>query len=427
MTILMFIYHFVWTFIALSLFPLIPFFKNPRFFERTALSLPGNPPGCGSIWIHALSVGEILAAIPLVRAIKKRYPEKDIVFTVTTTQAMKIARNELAEDVSFLLTMPLDFWWSVRRMMTFVRPSIFILIETDVWPGLIFHLKKHGIPTVLINGRISPRTFRSYKRFGYFTRLILSTIEICLMQSDLDSERLLRIGLGPDKVKTVGNIKFDRDWIPMGEKEYTHWMEILNLNPEDDVWVAGSTHQGEEEILLDIFGKLQPLFPTLRLIIAPREIERTKDIFKMSVGMGFKTVLRTEVDGNRKRYDVMILNTLGELDRIYGIGKISFVGGSLIPIGGHNLLEPAWFGHPVLFGPYTHNFVRMSQLLLEAGGGKRVGDGEELFNVIKGLLSDTEERKGMGGRAKEFVEINRGALEKVMGYLKNYLENVTSQ
>jgi len=416
----LFFYHFAWTVIIILSLPLIPRLKKRRFFERAGFGLPPDRLK-KSIWIHALSVGEVVSAIPLVRSLNRKYPRKDIVFTVTTPQGMKIACKELEGAVKVLLPMPLDFWWSVQRVVNYINPSFFILIETDLWPGLISYLKRRGIKTVLINGRISPRTFRSYKRFRFFIRIMFNSLELCLMQSDLDKKRLLQIGIGPDRVKVAGNIKFDHDWSPMVKNDYEHWLNILALKHEDDIWVAGSTHQGEEEVILDVFKRLRLSFPLLRLIIAPRRIERAGDTCRLSLNKGLKTVLKTELTKYREPYDVLILDTIGELRKIYGVGKISFVGGSLVPIGGHNLLEPATFGLPVLFGPHTDNFVLMSQLLIETGGGRRVKDEEDLFETIKELLSDPERSKRMGGKAREFVAMNRGALGRVMDLLEIYL------
>jgi 3-deoxy-D-manno-octulosonic-acid transferase len=242
-----------------------------------------------------------------------------------------------------------------------------------------------------------------------------------MMQSDLDRDRLLQIGIGEEKAKTVGNIKFDRDWEPMGEEEYGKLLSALHLESDNDIWVAGSTHRGEEDILLDVFGRLRRFFPTLRLIIAPRRVERAEDINRLVMDKGFKSALKAQLPRNSAPWEVLILDTLGELERIYGVAKISFVGGSLTPIGGHNLLEPASFGKPVLFGPHTHNFVLMSQLLIEAGGGKRVQDGEDLFETMKALLSDPETSNQMGRNAREFVGTSRGALGRVMENIKGYL------
>ncbi|MGD9318960.1 MAG: hypothetical protein PVH99_03310, partial [Desulfobacteraceae bacterium] len=214
----------------------------------------------------------------------------------------------------------------------------------------------------------------------------------------------------------------DRDWAPMGAEEYEHLLNALNLDSQNEIWVAGSTHPGEEHIILDAFGSLRRFFPFLRLIIAPRRVERAGDIKRLVMDKGSKAVLKTQIPTKGEPYEVLILDTMGELERIYGIAKITFVGGSLTPVGGHNLLEPASFGRPVLFGPHTDNFVLMSQLLIEAGGGRRVRDGEDLFETVKGLLSDPEQSNRMGRKAKKFVETSRGALERVMENIKGCLD-----
>jgi 3-deoxy-D-manno-octulosonic-acid transferase len=413
----MFVYHLLWT-------PFLVFFmaiawplKKRRISERLALNLPSGLLGEGNIWVHALSVGEVVSALPLVNALHQKYPDKDVVFTVTTSKGMALAMSRLEGKVKALFTMPVDSWWSVRRAVGYVRPSMFILVETDIWPGLVYHLKKKGIRTILVNGRISPRTFRSYDRFSFFVRKMFASFETCLMQSDLDRKRLLAIGTDPEKVRTVGNIKFDRDWAPMGLTERTNWLGLLGLGPENLIWVAGSTHRGEEEVLFGVLGRLKPFFPTLRLILAPRRIEESQDIRNVARDMGLKAALKTELSKNGRSYDVLILDTLGELGRIYGLGILSFVGGSLVPMGGHNLLEPASFGCPVLFGPHTHNFVAMSEALIETGGGWRVKDGKELYAAMHTLLKDPDKLNRMGRSAKEFIEENQGALKRVMSYI----------
>jgi len=250
---------------------------------------------------------------------------------------------------------------------------------------------------------------------------MLNSFDRLFMQSELDRERLLRIGIDRQKVITSGNIKFDRQWIPMGEKERGQWTHLLNLRADDRIWVAGSTHQGEEDTLLRVYKRLQKEFSALRLIIAPREIERAEEIYQLSVIQGLKTERKTGLKNHNNPYHVLILDTIGELGRIYGIAEVSFVGGSFVPIGGHNLLEPAAFGCPVLFGPHTHNFVNMSQLLIEAGGGKRVKDEEALCQILQELLSDREYAGGMGESAERFVGSNSGALERVIGVIEEYL------
>lgn len=420
---LMFLYDFVWTLVLFLCIPLVPLLRKRRSLERLALILPAASLGNGNIWIHALSVGEVISALPLVKALADKCPGRDIVFSVTTSKGMSIAQKELSGKVKVLLTMPVDFWWCVRRMINYIRPSVFILVETDIWPGLLGYMRKKGIRSILVNGRVSPRTLRSYLRFPFLTRRVFEPFDICLMQSKLDRERLLDVGIRPpEKVVVSGNIKFDRNWAPMNEDERRENLSSLGFESEDLIWVAGSTHQGEEEILIKVFKGLCPHFPRLRLILAPRNIERSGVILDMAQKVGFRTMLRSDLlsvgSGNhRSAYDILILDTLGELGRIYGLGKVSFVGGSMVPIGGHNLLEPASFGCPVVFGPHTHNFVVMAESLEEAGGGSRVQDGSGLFDVMKMLLGDADKRTKMGSLAKRFVENNRGTLERVVSYI----------
>ena len=416
----MFFYNSVWTFVLILCLPVILLMRKGRFFKRLALGLPAQTHKHGNIWIHALSVGEVISSLPLVDALIRKYPDKDVVFTVTTSRGMAIARNKLEGKVRDIVTMPIDFWWCIRRIVNYIRPSVFVLIETDIWPGLIYYLKKKGIKSILVNGRVSPRTFKSYCRFAFLTRKIFKPFELCLMDSGLDSERLLRIGITPpEKVNTVGNIKFDRHWAPMSPREREDWLSLLKLESRDLIWVAGSTHRGESELLLEVFSKLHPSFPALRLIIAPRTIEQSDDILNKARRMGLDAILKTNLSKDEVHYNILILNTIGELGRIYGLGEISFIGGSLVPRGGHNLLEPAGFGCPVLFGPHTEDFFLMSDLLIEAGGGWQLKDENELYEAMKRLLGDVEMRTRMGGHAKAFVEKNRGALERVMSYIGN--------
>jgi 3-deoxy-D-manno-octulosonic-acid transferase len=419
----LFLYHCAWTLIVLLGLPVFGIIGNRRFFERVFLKYPARILRDKGIWVHALSVGEVTSAIPLVRALKVEFPQKDIVFTVTTRQGMKIARKEIADGTGLVLQMPLDFWWSINKLIRYIKPTLFVLVETDIWPGLVFLLKMKGIKTVLINGRISPRTLRSYKKFRFFIRRVFNAFELCLMQTDLDRKRLRSIGVAPEKIKTTGNIKFDMDRRPMSDKERRAWLNTLHLGLHDTVWIAGSTHDGEEKIILEVYERLRPICAQLHLIIAPRNIDRAEDVKLLCLDMGFRAFLKTDLNMEGASYDVLILNTIGELGRIYGIGKVSFVGGSLVPQGGHNLLEPAGFGHPVLFGPHMDDFVLMSQLLIESGGGQMVRDSGDLFAAMKKILTDPTWCDNMGGKASDFAEMNKGALNRVTSLLGPYIKN----
>lgn len=410
------IYQIIYTIIIIISSPFILFLAiigNNRIKERLALSLSKDAHENRRIWIHALSVGEVISTVPLIGEISTRWPDKDIVFTVTTAKGLKIARREIGDRVK-IIPMPLDFWWSIRRMVRYINPSFFILVETDIWPALIISLSNKKIKCFLVNGRISPSTNKSYRKFSFIIRPVLNRLTLCMMQSELDRKRLLEIGADETRIITTGNIKFDRNWLPLHKEERDNWLKKIFFDPEDDIWVAGSIHGDEAQIILNVFSKLAPSFPKLRLILAPRNIEESGVILKAAKDMELKTFLKTDLPDNKTQYEVLVLNTIGELNRVYGIGKISFVGGSLVPLGGHNILEPAAFGCPVLFGPHMHNFVLMSELLLEEKGGFKVADEKELYISVKMLLEDHKLCAITGRNAKAFVDKHKGALKEVL-------------
>ncbi|MDZ7698907.1 MAG: 3-deoxy-D-manno-octulosonic acid transferase [Deltaproteobacteria bacterium] len=410
------VYDALWSLVLIPAVPLILLSRNKRLAQRFAVTVPSAMEKEGNIWVHGLSVGEVMSAVPLVKAMASAFPSKGIVFTATTRMGMKVAQKELQEVADRLYLMPLDAWWSVRRFVRRIKPGVFLLVETDVWPGLLSYLKRLGIKSILVNGRISPRTYRSYRRASWLIRRMYEPLDSCFMQSDLDRDRLLAVGVNPEKVKAIGNIKFDRDIQPMELEERAKWFNLLGLSAADPVWVAGSTHRGEEALILKAFWEIRKFFPSLRLILAPRDIARADELVQLIHARGLNGVKRSGISDKAVQDDVLVLDTYGELDRIYGLGWISFVGGSLVPVGGHNLLEPAGQGSPVLFGPYTHNFVFMSSAILNAGGGIRVTDVPSLRDTVMRLLSETDRRLRMGRAAMRFVETNRGAIKRVIAW-----------
>jgi 3-deoxy-D-manno-octulosonic-acid transferase len=422
LNVFLFLYHFAWTLTAGSLFPFLRMPTLTRLRRRLVSAVPAGERGGKSIWIHALSVGEVISALPLVRTLKDVYPSEEIVFTVTTSQGEEIARRELAAHVKEIRVMPLDFWWPTKKIIREIRPKLFLLIETDLWPGLLHFLKQRGTATLLLNGRISPRALRSYRKAPVVVRQMYKDLDFCFMQTEFDRERLLQIGIQPQKLKVTGNVKFDHDSLTMTEAERLELRRELHLVPGDKVWVAGSTHQGESVTVLNVFARLLLQVPELRLIIAPRRLEEALEIYRTAEAKGLTPALKTKISSMPTAYRVLILDTMGELRKLYGIACVSFVGGSLLPFGGHNLLEPASFGHPVLFGPHTQDFDLMSELLIEAGGGIRVRDEEELFVTLRALLKDQQKRDQMGMKAKAFVEMNKGALKRVLDHLRVFLE-----
>lgn len=413
----MILYHFLWSILLVFLVPAAFLSGRNRLKERLALNLPKRLLKKDNIWVHALSVGEVLSAVPLVAQLKAVFPDKDIVFSVSTRSGLKLAKEKLSGQVARIVTLPLDAWWCVRRVMNYVQPSVFILVETDLWPGLLAFLEQKGVNSLLVNGRISPRTLKSYLKAPALVRRMFAPLKYCLMQTHLDRDRLVRLGIDGKKVITTGNIKFDREMASEDPERKAAWLEMLGLNKHMPIWLAGSTHDGEEAVILRIFQDLKKDYPLLRLIIAPRDVGRFQEISSFISSQDVVVALRTRVSEQCSPYDVLVLDTVGELGQLYGIGSVAFVGGSLVPIGGHNLLEPADSGIPVIFGPHTHNFELMSELILKAGGALRVQNGTELYDAMKDLLSDSQLRKRMGGKAKSFVSENRGALKKVMTYI----------
>jgi len=431
-------YHVLATLILIFFSPFLYLLENKgRFKERLGLNLPnlgasrvGRPARlasesvAGRLWVHALSVGEFLSAIPLLEALKRRYPSREIVLSVKTATGLEVARDRLKGMADYLVPMPLDFWWSVRRVIKCIQPTTFILVETDIWPGLISSLKKGGVKTILVNGRVSPRTGKSYVRWRFLIKRVLRTLELFLMQTELDKSRIMRGGVSPEKVRVTGNIKFDRKWRPLTDTERHRWLRLLSLK-NGLIWVAGSTHHPEERIIFNVFGRLLESFPDLSLIIGPRDARRFDEVYYLARDLGFRAIRKTELPSYppaTPANNVFILNTLGELGRVYGLADVAFVGGSLASIGGHNLLEPAFFGIPVLFGPYTYNFAAMSHLLVKHGGGKMVADESELFHSMAELLGQKSKREQIGKRAEEFVKQNQGAVDRVMEILKPYIE-----
>ncbi len=420
------IYQIIYTVIVIVVSPFIllsAIIGKNRIRQRFALSLPEYNDVKQRIWIHALSVGEVMSALPLIEAIRLKYRDKEIVFTATTAKGLDIARKKIGDRVK-VIPMPLDFWWSIQRTVRHINPFIFILVETDIWPGLITHLSDKSVKCFLVNGRISPRTYKSYRRFSFLIKSVLNRFTLCMMQSELDAKRLLEAGIDPERIITTGNIKFDTDRLPMLIGERNEWLEKLYLDTEDVIWVAGSIHKNEDRMILNVFSRLLPEFPGLRLIIAPRNIEESDNILKSAGDMRLESVLKTNLNDNSAPYKVLVLNTIGELGRIYGLGKISFVGGSLVPLGGHNILEPAGFGCPVLFGPHMHNFVLMSELLLAEKGGFKVADEEELYATLKILLEDPELRSRTGISAKQFADKHRGVLKEVLKHIAEHVDEL---
>jgi 3-deoxy-D-manno-octulosonic-acid transferase len=313
---------------------------------------------------------------------------------------------------------PLDFPWVVSRFIDRLQPCLYLFVETELWPNLLWYLRRRGVPTALVNGRLSTRSFerQQWAPVRSFYRTMLQTLSLCLMQSDRDVDRIVALGAEASRVRRTGNIKFDQP-VP-AVTEAGRIRDRLGLQATEQLFVAGSTHPGEEEALVECYQALVTQCSSAVLLLAPRHIERAESVEAMIRARGIAVQRRSAIGqagGPRSTGPrVVLLDSRGELAAIYGEAVVAFVGGTLVPVGGHNLLEPAQWAKPVLFGPYTDHCAEVADLLIQAGGGRRVLQTEELTQQVKILFADDEERERMGRSARQVVEQNQGALQQTV-------------
>lgn len=382
--------------------------------------LPGNflKKGAKRIWIHAVSVGETGAAFPIEADIKKLAPEVEIFFSTTTLTGQEVARKRCGEKTFYY---PLDFPSVTRRALKYVQPDLFIAMETEIWPNMFRQVKKKDIPVLILNTRISNRSFRRYKKIRFLLREVFKKVDVFGAQTEQDADRLEKIGVEKEKIILTGNSKFDT--IGNIDKERLDYFETLFGMKGKKVIVFGSTHPGEEEIILNACRFILKKHPGLRFILCPRHPERAGRVEELVRQNAFKTIRRTELKGDRYVLDedFIILDTVGELSAIYGLAALVFVGGSLVPKGGQNIIEPAYWGKPVLFGPYTHNFSEIVRIFLEKDAACQVKNGDDLKEKLLFFLSHKEKAEDMGSRARALVQANQGASRKAAEIVLKYL------
>ncbi len=385
---------------------------------------PGRNP---LVWIHAVSLGEVVAVAPLVRQLSVLHPDLQLAVSTVTETGREAVQQRLA-GIAHHCYAPLDFPWAVSAAVHALRPALYLFVETELWPNVLRTLSERGVPTIMINGRISSRSFsrQNLPVVRSFYRWMLQSVSCCLVQSDRDGERLVALGAEPAKVRRTGNIKFDQ---PLPDAP-AHGRPLsradLGLADQDELVVAGSTHMGEEEQLLACYQTLSREFPSLVLLMAPRHIERVTQVEEMIRANGLPVWRRSlmgrasaslRVSGPR----VILLDTRGELATVYRFATVAFVGGSLVPVGGHNLLEPAVWGKPVFFGPYTDHCAEVAGLLLQAGGGRQVSDVTQLVAAMSELLRDRTRLQFVGDAARAMVRDNQGALQRSLEVVEAFL------
>ena len=415
------IYDLIFLIVALVYLPgyLLRGKFNFGFFRRLGFL----PPGLNldrPIWIHAVSVGETIAIRGFLNQLRQAYPGKKIVISTVTATGNKIARG-LIKEGDFLTYLPLDFSFIVRGVFKKLNPLMFIIAETEIWPNLISCLDRLQIPVITVNGRISDSSYSGYRLIKFFIRPILRKVKQFCVQSDLDRRRLESLGVDKQRIQVTGNIKFDLNLDLSPKIDVLAYRAKLWLGQSDKLLVCGSTHPGEEKIIFAAYQKLLLIFPNLKLLIAPRHPERSRQLSGLAASYGFMPVFIFGISGvcptciNRA---VFILDTIGELFNYYAASDIVFIGGSLIKKGGHNILEPASLRKPVIFGPYMANFREISELFLVNQAALMAKNSQELVSKVKDLLNSNLLAKGLVERAYELILKNRGATEKNIQVIK---------
>lgn len=368
------------------------------------------------IWFHAASVGELSAVAPIAAAFKERHPGAVILISTMTLNGLALAAKKIPSAAETFL-MPLDLPGLVRRTLRLVEPDLFVIAETELWPNWVREAKNCGCQLALVNGRMSGRSFRRYRWVRGLLRDMLWRFDLLAVQTEQDGERFLALGANPQRLKITGNAKFDA--VPA---EGIHALAAeLRLPPERPVWVAGSTRPGEEPVVLDAFARVRAEVPDAVLILAPRHPERLREVEQLLSERRLSFTRRSRVPEELLDFSVILLDTLGELAKIYGLGRVAFVGGSLVPLGGHNPLEPAVLGVPVVFGPHMEHFAKTAEILKRQGGARVASRAEELAEAVIPLLRNPEEARRCGEAARQAVSSNRGAAEQTAELLQKVM------
>lgn len=375
-------------------------------------ALPPVAPDAPVIWLHALSVGEATSALPLVAGIRQSWKEARIIFSVTTSSGHQMAEQLIAPHVDTLIPSPLDLapviWWFLRA----IRPDCFVLVETDFWPNWLHGLARHRVPTMLVNGRISETSFDRYQRYQWFFAPMFRTFSFLAMQTGADADKMVQLGVEPCRVNTLGNLKFDTGQYtpdPAAANTKATQKTTYGFTAAAPLWICGSTHRGEEQVLFFLYQWLRETIPDLQLLVAPRNIERSGEILALADAAGLACRRRTadtEASG-----PVLLLDTIGELASCYTMAEVVFIGGSLIPLGGHNPLEPAAVSVPVLYGPHMEDFSEIAALLIHSGGARQVAGPDELYQTLVEILTNPALQASMAEAAGECVRANRGVVQ----------------
>lgn len=421
----MYIFYSFLLFLSLTIYiPLyfvrIKLFRGESLYlkERLRLRLPVKNRQKRSLWIHAVSVGEVLSLQNLIKQIKKKHPDWIIHFSSLTNSGIRMAKEKLIEADNIFFA-PFDFARIVKRFFKSLKPDVFILAESEFWPNLLREANRHTKGVILINGRISDCSLKKYTKIRFLIKKILKNINLFLVQTEKDKESLKKIGVNSSQVEVAGNLKTEVNLPLLNNDELLKLKRSLSIAEGKKVVIAGSTRKGEEEKLLDAYTKAREIKEDILLILAPRHPQRTDEIEKICQNLGFKVIRRTSVLPITE-WDVLVLDTIGELPKFYALSDVAFVGGSLIPWGGHNLLEPAFYEKPVFFGPHMENFSFLAEKFIHSGAARVVYKEEDLVRMF--LAEEEKNLEEMGNKAKETLDSLQGATEKTIRTVEALME-----
>ena len=389
-----------------------------RFGIKNGIRAPVDRSARRPIWVHALSVGETLAAVPLLKALRHRYPGRPLYFSVSTRSGLETARRALSGLVDAVFVSTLDVPLAIRRLTWKVNPAAVIMVESDVWPNFVQVMRNKKIPLFWVNARLSERSYRRFRRIAPLARLFFGRFDGICVQSAEDHERLLGLGVPAELVTHTGNLKFDQAAPALTGDDRAALPKRLGLHPADRLLLAGSTHDGEEALVLQTWRRLRPDCPNLRLVVAPRDPNRARAIVDLCRAHGFTPERWSGTSATQAQHaDVMIIDCLGLLKNLYAVADIALVGGSLLDyekVGGHNPLEPAAFATPTLVGPNMKNFPEITRLLKEGEALVQLADSDHLHAAVSALLGDPAAAREMGERARAALVAHRGAAAKMV-------------
>ena len=387
---------------------------GPRMgFEKHPALGPARP-----VWVHALSVGEARAAMPLAKALARRFPERGVVMSASTATGYVLLKEEILPFARHIFHFPYDLRFSVKRAFDSIGPAAVIIVESDIWPNFLFEARRRGVPVILVNARLSDRSLAGYSRFAFFFRPVFDLFSAVCAASDRQKERFAEILPKPEKILVTGNVKFDS----RPEESPSAGRLSLGIGPDAPILIAGSTHEGEEEILARLLPGWRAAAPGLVLVAAPRDPARAESVANLFKNAGFGTSLFSRmVERPAPDREIIVVDAMGALASLYALADVAFVGGSLVPAGGHNPIEAAAHGKPVVFGPHMDDFAEIAELFVDERAAIQADGEKTLDEAVRVLLTDLQKAREIGQRARSVVLANRGAVDRMVEVASGFL------